>query len=294
MRMTDLPDALRDEGVEPVVVDGFATRGYDFPDAPELHLVHWTAGPATGRTPSLSTVTHGRPDLPYNLCSVLQSREGGTRPDKAYCVSSGRAVHAGEGAWDGVVQGNTNGTGNEIEWSGPGEAFPGNRYETTIRIAAAHIKLQRSQAKRVCNHREYALPPGRKIDTNLDGGRIRADVLERLSGGDVTPEEHEVLERCDSLLQLLVPRSPFWAVTSGDDIGKVVSSGTAGAKQVSDLWRYGVYLELERQGQTDVLAGRIAAAVVAALPPSSGGSAPSLSDIEAAVARQLAFLKPGQ
>lgn len=197
VRLTDLPDALRDEGVEPVIVDGFQTRGFDFPDMPELHLVHWTAGPRTGKTPSLRTVTYGRPDLPYNLCTVLQSREGGTLPDKAYCVSSGKAVHAGEGRWMGISSGNTNGTGNEIEWSGPAEPFPGNRYETTIKIAAAHIRLQGTDARYVCNHKNYATPAGRKIDTNIDVVRLQIDVglqFQAPAPPSTIPQEEEEME----------------------------------------------------------------------------------------------------
>lgn len=181
MRLLDLPDALRDQGVEPVIVAGFQTRGGSFSAPPRLHLRHWTAGPARGVTPSLATVTFGRPDLRHNLCQILQSREGGTRPDKAYCVSSGMAVHAGTGRWHGIERANSHGTGNEIEWSGPGEVFPQNRIETSVRIAAACQSLHPDpDGDYCCEHREYALPHGRKIDTNLDGDLFRRSVNNRL------------------------------------------------------------------------------------------------------------------
>jgi hypothetical protein len=245
VRLLEYPDALRDFDVEPVIVDGFAGRGPDFSVvAPPLHLVHWTAGSRTGTVPSLRTVTFGRPDLPYNLCQILQSREGGTLPDKAYCVSAGRAVHAGEGVWLGVERGNSNGTGNEIEWSGPAEPFPGNRYDTTVRIAAASIKLQMSSSRYVPNHREYALPPGRKVDTNLDGLRLRRDIESLLGAPIPTPpgDEEDDMEVTFAWFQLPgVDGVHLYAVThakAATSAGPkaVIMGGTAVHQTIDGSW----------------------------------------------------------
>jgi hypothetical protein len=147
-------------------------------------------------------VTFGRPDLRYNLCQILQSREGGTRPDKAYCVSSGQAVHAGTGLWKGVARANSHGTGNEIEWSGPDEIFPQNRIETSVRIAAACQSLHPApDGDYCCEHREYATPPGRKQDTNLDGGLFRRSVDNRLllPPGTAVPPLHPTEQEEDEM-----------------------------------------------------------------------------------------------
>lgn len=174
MRLLGIPDALRRFGLEPVEVAGWKTRGYEFSNKPIITLRHWTAGPKTGKAPSLGICTNGRSDLPGPLCQVLQERSGRSGLDRVYVVASGRANHAGRGIWAGVESGNSRGTGNEIEWSGPGEAFPGNRKETSERVAAALLSLSQAQeGKYACEHREYATPAGRKIDTNLSGAELR-------------------------------------------------------------------------------------------------------------------------
>lgn len=178
MRLLELPDALREMGVEPVLVAGWERRGVPYEAKPVLTLRHHTAGPMSGRVPSLGTVTNGRPDLPYNLCTVLQSREGGGGLDKAYVVSSGVAIHAGAGEWAGRTSGNRGGTGLEVEHSGRlEEPWPANRVETSERIVAACQMLSADPAgKWCCEHREFALPRGRKPDTRLSGSVLRANV----------------------------------------------------------------------------------------------------------------------
>lgn len=189
MRLLDLPDALRDFGVEPVLVAGWATRGLPFEVDPVITLRHWTAGALTGKSPSLRIVTEGRSDLPGPLCQILQERTGGPGLDRALVVASGRANHAGVGAWQGILSGNRQGTGNEIEWAGPHEAFPSRRKETSERIAAALLSLSRTQdGKYACEHREYALPPGRKVDTNLSGAEFRLRVQQLLVKPEPKPE----------------------------------------------------------------------------------------------------------
>lgn len=189
MRLLGLPDALREFDLEPVEVAGWQIRGFEFAQAPLITLRHWTAGGRIGRAPSLGICTNGRSDLPGPLCQVLQERTGGTGFDRVYVIASGRANHAGVGAWGGVTSGNQRGTGNEIEWSGPGEAFPGNREETSERIAAALLSLGQSQdGQYFCEHREYALPAGRKVDTNLYGSKGRFNVHQLLH----PPEQVEI------------------------------------------------------------------------------------------------------
>jgi hypothetical protein len=192
MRLLGLPDALRKYGLEVVEVAGWKTRGAEFDGKPIITLRHWTAGPKVGKAPSLGVVTNGRSDLRGPLCQVLQERTGRTGLDRVYVVASGVANHAGTGVWQGVNSGNRDGTGNEIEWSGPGEAFPSNRRETSERVAAALLSLSGDpNGKYACEHREYATPPGRKVDTNLDGGVLRANVQKLLHPPKPPPTEEE-------------------------------------------------------------------------------------------------------
>lgn len=188
MRLLGIPDALRKFGLEPIEVAGWKTRGLEFVEKPTITLRHWTAGPTTGKAPSLSVCTNGRPDLPGPLCQVLQERTGGENLDRVYVVASGRANHAGEGRWESITSGNRYGTGNEIEWSGPNEAFSVKRRETSERVAAALLSLSKTlDGKYACEHREYALPPGRKIDTNLNAPAFRLAVNKLLHPPVPTP-----------------------------------------------------------------------------------------------------------
>lgn len=182
MRLDGIPDALRAFGLEPVLVAGWETRGRPFDARPKIHLRHWTAGSTAGKAPSLAICTNGRHDLPGPLCQVLQERSGGPGLDRVYVIASGVANHAGAGQWEDVTSGNRAGTGNEIEWSGPGETFAPYRKETSERVAAALLSLAATPDGRyACEHREYALPAGRKIDTNLGGPELRLRVQQLLA-----------------------------------------------------------------------------------------------------------------
>lgn len=182
MRVLELPDMLRKYGVEPVEVAGWKTRGNEFPSRPDGALRHWTAGSTSGRTPSLGIVTNGRSDLPGPLAQILQSRESAGTKDKAYVIASGKANHAGAGVWNGI-SGNYALLGNEIEWSGPGEAFSAARIDISERIMAALLDCcTGTNNNDVAEHREYATPAGRKIDTNLDGNVMRRRMAVLRSG----------------------------------------------------------------------------------------------------------------
>lgn len=201
MRLLHLPDALRDRGVEPVLVAGWERRGVDFPSTPHLVLRHWTAGSITGRTPSLNTVTNGRSDLPGPLSQVLQSREAPGTRDKAYVIAAGKANHAGAGIWNGF-SGNYDSTGLEIEWSGPGEAFSNARFEVSNLILRAMLDVSEGQDPlNACDHREYATPAGRKQDTNLSGALLRADMA-RLT--HLNPPEDDMIR----IVNLTDPDNP--------------------------------------------------------------------------------------
>src|SRR5690606_22966451 len=92
--------------------------------------------------------------------------------------ASGKANHAGVGRWNGM-SGNYDFLGLEIAWSGPSESFAPQRVLTSELVMRALLDCcQGTNPDDACEHRESALPKGRKIDTNLDGNRLRQRMRE--------------------------------------------------------------------------------------------------------------------
>lgn len=189
MMITEGPAELRKMGLTVIETDGCHTRGKPFPSRPDGALRHWTAGGA-GYSPSLRIVTYGRGEpnpLEGPLAQVLQSRQVDTKGlDICYWVASGKANHAGDGNWNGI-RGNYALLGNEIEWSGPSEPFGPKRVLSSELVMRGLLNCcAGANDNDVAEHREYALPAGRKIDTNLDGNVLRRRMTElRLgAGGD--------------------------------------------------------------------------------------------------------------
>ena len=171
MRDTGLAARIRAKAVPVVEVAGWTTRGNDggnFPTfKPKGSLNHHTAGSSSGATPSLTICIYGRPDVSGPLCQVLQSRET-SLVDKAYVIASGKANHGGVGSWTGpagTMDSNYESEGLEIEHVGTTSVHPA-RLETAARIQAAMLEAPGSSrnAGMCCQHYEYALPAGRKID----------------------------------------------------------------------------------------------------------------------------------
>jgi hypothetical protein len=302
LRLSSLPDALRAQGIEPVLVAGWEARGLAFDAKPTITLRHWTAGPKVGKAPSLGTVTNGRSDLPGPLCQVLQERTGGAGLDRAYVVASGRANHAGTGTWAGVNSGNRMGTGLEIEWSGdPTEDFNARRIESSVRIVTALQTLSSAPAgKWCCEHREYATPAGRKVDTNLPGDVLRTSVQARLDGGDdmafTAAQEKDIADAA----ALFLRGAPAYGIAhwaqialsiDGHDVG---TPGQAGFRQSLRN-----FIKDQERGQQKAIidaVNAIPAKVVELLPPSAGGGLTEAQVQEAcrkAVVAELGFLKPG-
>lgn len=181
MRFLDLPDVLTDAGLRVQTQPGWEQRGSSAFD-PHVLLAHHTASSASGgNIPSLGTVTNGRPDLPGPLCQVLLGRDG-----LCVVVASGRANHAGPGSWRGWY-GNTAAWGIEAENDGRGEPWPAEQMDAYHACAAALISRSGGTAADVCGHKEWATPPGRKIDPTFDMGAFRAAVADVLAGAGPTP-----------------------------------------------------------------------------------------------------------
>lgn len=193
MRVTELAEKLRARGLTVVEVAGWQTRGNEFPSRPDGAIRHWTAGPATGDTPTLNICTNGRTGLPGPLCNTFQSRRVDANGfDVVYLVAAGKANHAGEGGWNGM-SGNYSVLGLEIEWSGPNESFANVRRRklTSELIMRAMMDCTAgTNDNDCCEHREWA--PTRKIDTNLSGDELRRRMTELRTGASPTPGEEDM------------------------------------------------------------------------------------------------------
>jgi hypothetical protein len=179
MRIHELPAKLRERGLTVREVAGWETRGNEFPTRPDGALRHWDAIGSKAPTAGLGVITNGRPDLAGPLAQVYQSRYTDANGlDIVYVVASGKANHAGAGEWNGI-SGNYNLLGVEIAWSGPSEPFPAKRKLTSELVMRALLDCcAGTNPNDVAEHREYAKPAGRKIDTNLDGNELRRRMVE--------------------------------------------------------------------------------------------------------------------
>jgi hypothetical protein len=295
VRVSELADAARLRGLTVVEVAGWRERGNEFPVRPDGALRHWTAGAATGDTPSLGVVTHGRSDLAGPLCNLYQSRRVDANGlDVVYAVAAGKANHAGDGLWNGI-RGNYRLLGLEIEWSGPAEAFAGVRRRKLTSELAMRALLDCCSGTNpddAAEHREYALPAGRKIDTNLDGGELRRRMAE-LAGPPPDREE-------DMALIVRGDQSAYWWITDGlhKDLIESAEVGAAlvyhGLAKWNDAAKEAVVVgqawldsipRVAVSGPTAAeISGLVVDAVLAALPPASAGGLSKADAQEAAKA----------
>lgn len=183
MRLTDLADYLRSRGLTVIEHEGWQHRGKDLPGKPDTIICHHTATSlrADGDLPSLRLLVEGRPDLPGPLCQLALSRSG-----VVHLISSGKANHAGKGQWRG--QTSSAGTlGIEAEHDGR-SPWPPAQYDAYVRLCAALCRYLEVDPNRVCAHREWALPAGRKVDVTFDMDRFRHHVRTALVPAEEPPE----------------------------------------------------------------------------------------------------------
>lgn len=174
-----LPAILKNAGLKVAEVEGWEDRGHG--DVSEICgvICHHTAGPKDGNMPSLSTLIHGRPDLPGPLSQLGLGRDG-----TYYVIAAGKCHHAGKGIWQGLVNGNANFIGIEAENTGRSDEFPWPdvQMDAYRRGVAAILKHIGRGAAFCAAHKEYALPKGRKPDTSFDMVDFRLGVEAILTG----------------------------------------------------------------------------------------------------------------
>jgi peptidoglycan hydrolase-like protein with peptidoglycan-binding domain len=193
MYLTELVDVLRAVDLTVVETADWQTRGRrggEQLDGVRSIICHHTAGPATGDTPSLSVVIHGRPGLSGPLSQLYLSRAG-----VWHVVAAGKANHAGQ--VDNVDHSNAWAIGIEAEATGT-DAWPPAQYMSYARgvaALAAHYKLS---VGAVLGHKEVAVPAGRRIDPNFNMTTFRALVdreMRERAGRDHVRPSAPVLKR---------------------------------------------------------------------------------------------------
>jgi hypothetical protein len=165
-----LADAARATGLPVVEVEGWQTRGSET-FTPAGLVWHHTAWPMTNSDmPSLSLLLSGREDVPGPLANYGLGRSG-----TVYVIAAGRANHAGEGGWQGLV-GNSSVLGIEAEHPGTsGTPWTDVQLDAYVKLSAELAKRGGFAVDMVCGHKEWA--PTRKVDPiDLDMNDMRRRV----------------------------------------------------------------------------------------------------------------------
>ena len=185
--LTWLPDTLKMAGLKVSLVPGWENRGRG--DVGHIFgvLCHHTAGGKNGNMPSLNTLINGRAGtkpLPGPLAQLGLARDG-----TFFVIAAGKAIHAGKGNLNGVVNGNSNLIGIEAENTGleDDSPWPAVQLDAYHRGVAAILKHIGRGVEFCAGHKEYALPKGRKPDPDLDMNEFRKAVKAIMSGTAPAP-----------------------------------------------------------------------------------------------------------
>jgi len=177
-KLTWLPTVLKKAGLRVAECDGWPNRGAADMGTVNGVMCHHTAGSSAGNMPSLNVLVNGRHGLSGPLCHLGLGRDG-----TYYIVAAGRANHAGVGEWQGITKGNSRFIGIEAENTGvKSDIWPAVQLEAYSRGAAAILSHINQDERMCCGHKEYALPPGRKLDPHsLDMDAFRNEVAMHLN-----------------------------------------------------------------------------------------------------------------
>lgn len=175
--LTWLADTLRAAGLAVAEEPGWKSRGRGEMGQVKGVLLHHTAGPLKGNAPSLNLIVNGRPDLAGPLSQLFLARDG-----TFHVVAAGRCNHAGAGNYRGITTGNTNFIGIEAENAGTAaDPWPERQMDAYERGVAAILRHVGAPWYMAAGHKEYALPPGRKIDPSFDMGKFRDAVAQLIA-----------------------------------------------------------------------------------------------------------------
>ncbi|GLC27792.1 peptidoglycan recognition protein family protein [Roseisolibacter agri] len=183
-RLHWLPDVLEGAGLKVARQPGWETRGSDTMGPIRGVICHYTATPdRTKVMPTLGLLIRGRDDLPGPLSQLGLGRDG-----TYFVIASGKANHAGRGAWNGIETGNSSFIGIEAENSGRrDDPWPPIQLDAYHRGVAAILAFVGRTAASCCGHAEWALPAGRKSDPGLDMHAFRQNVAAILGGAAPPP-----------------------------------------------------------------------------------------------------------
>lgn len=187
-----LSEVLLDAGLKVSPQPGWETRGTDLFGPAAGVMIHHTVGPRKGNMPSLGTIVNGRAATAHSKAlSGPLANLGLGRDGTYYLVAARLAHHAGGGTWEGVTDGNGRFIGIECENTGKTDdlPWPDVQMDALRRGVAALLRRIVAPPRMCCGHREYALPPGRKIDPLFDMEGFRASVAQIMAGeGVVRPQ----------------------------------------------------------------------------------------------------------
>lgn len=163
-----LERAVKRAGVKYRAQSGWRSRGRGAMGSIASIMCHHTAGPASGNTPSLNVVTHGRPGLSGPLAQLFLARDG-----TVILVAAGRANHAGRVSSNRYS--NSHSIGIEAEATGV-SSWPAAQVDAYAKLCKALIDEFNLPVSRVIGHKEAATPRGRKIDPNFNMNDFRKKV----------------------------------------------------------------------------------------------------------------------
>jgi peptidoglycan hydrolase-like protein with peptidoglycan-binding domain len=163
-RLSWLPGVLRGAGLKVAEQPGWLERGRE-PGEIKGVICHHTGTPADGIMPTLKMLVDGVIQANGKPLSGPLAQLGLGRDGTFFVVAGGRCNHAGVGAWKGLINGNMNFIGIEAENRGTqADPWPQVQLDAYRRGVAAILRHIGATPDFCCSHREYALPPGRKID----------------------------------------------------------------------------------------------------------------------------------
>lgn len=186
-----LADVITDAGLHVKPYPGWETRGgADF--TPRGVIWHHTVTRPTASDNTVDRILaiRGSSSVPPPLANISTNRDG-----TVSIIAAGTANHGGAGRWNGVT-GNRYWVGDEMKNWGTADREPwADRQLESARIAAAAILNQiNADESWLVAHKEYAKPPGRKVDPHtLNMDAERRTIQQRLED-DMTPEQADMLK----------------------------------------------------------------------------------------------------